>query len=440
MCDISKPVVNHEQHCVSQTADERRQELDRVLSSQTLSRSAQLRDFLNYICEKVIAGQAADLKEYVIGVEVFHRPPDYSPANDSCVRSRAWELRQKLEEYYTREAPHSALRIVLPKGSYVPQFLKTDECALESGRSGAAPSTPRPRRSLVAFLLGVLACAAPAALLWYYNRSPVRPPALLMKAWGPLVGPNANVLVVVASGLHLVVRPYPFNETPSRPAQPVPPEVYEMLKQFRRAPSSPELYLRPSDNLVQLNVVSGVVAAANTLHSLNSTFQILPERAAPLPALRGRNVILFGDPTNSNAVAQEMKRAYWVPEYDPKRKEMVIRDRRQPPSVPPLFSRAQRSATEPATVYGLLTILPSEGAAGEKRTIVVSGISSVGVHGAMEFFSSPQNLARLQARLRAEGYSAFPPSYQVAVRCTADDTMLLSAEYAAHVVIGARQP
>lgn len=440
MWEIGEVVIDEEQVARGQVADQLREELERVLRSQTFSRSSLLRNFLAYICGKVIAGEAQELKEYVIGVDVFHRPRDYSPATDSCVRSRASELRQKLEEYYSREASGAAWRIVLPKGSYVPQLVKGEEWVRDASRPSEAIPLARFRMPLIAFLAAVLVCGALAVLWRYSGRGSERAPALVLEAWGPLAGREAHVLVVVASGLHLVVRPHPFNETPSRPAQPVPPEVYEMLKQFRRAPSSPELYFRPNDSLVQINVLSGVVAAANTLQSLNSTFQILPERAAPLPALRGRNVILFGDPTYSNAVAQELKRAYWIPEYDPRKKEMVIRDRREPASAQPVFARTQRSAAEPASVYGLITVLPSEGAAGGKRTIVVTGVSSVGIHGAMEFFSSRQNLAQLQARFRAGGYNGFPSSYQVAVRCTADDTMLLSTEYAGHVVIDAGKP
>jgi hypothetical protein len=35
----------------------------------------------------------------------------------------------------------------------------------------------------------------------------------------------------------------------------------------------------------------------------------------------------------------------------------------------------------------------------------------------------------------AEWYSGFPAAYQVVVRCASNDTLLLSAEYAAHRVI-----
>lgn len=444
-------------------ADERRLALQLALQSHALARSEQLRHFLEYVCEKVLSGQAGEIKEYVIGVEVFRRPASYSPATDSCVRTRAWELRQKLEDFYEKEAPEASLRIVLPKGSYVPRFVRASSPGSEAPVSEAPVSAPPshqppspkppppggpspgpplgnpPPRSLTwvaPFLAGILVCSLLVAG-WHFG-APLLPhsPGILQQAWGPLAGRNANVLIGVASGLHLVVRPHPFHDSPDRPALPVPPPVYDMLRQFRQPPASPQLFFRPTDSLVQVSVVAGIVSATTALRGLDSSFQILPERAAPLAALRKRNAILFGDPSYSNAVEHAMSRAYWTTAFDPSEKHMVIRDRRAPPSAPPLFSRRLRSASGPATVYGLVTVLPSEGDA-SKRTIVVSGISSVGVHGAMEFFASPESLAKLRSRFLNEGLSGFPPAYQLAVRCTADDTLLLSTDYAAHVVLAA---
>jgi len=58
-----------------------------------------------------------------------------------------------------------------------------------------------------------------------------------------------------------------------------------------------------------------------------------------------------------------------------------------------------------------------------------------GAQGAAEFFSRPDSLRVLRDRLAAEGYAGFPAAYQVVVRCASNDTLLLSAEYAAHRVI-----
>src|SRR5581483_5243287 len=102
--------------------EEKRQAMQRVVASKTFSRSDQLRSFLRYICEAELQGRAQELNEYVLGVSVLGRPASYSPAEDSCVRSRAYELRNKLKSYYRLEAPDDPIQIEIRKGAYVPQF------------------------------------------------------------------------------------------------------------------------------------------------------------------------------------------------------------------------------------------------------------------------------------------------------------------------------
>ncbi|MES1258719.1 MAG: hypothetical protein ABUS51_09820, partial [Acidobacteriota bacterium] len=96
--------------------------LEDVLQSETFSRSERLKSLLRFLCEAEIAGRESELNEYSIGTEALGRPKDFSPLEDSSVRSRAYELRQKLEKYYSHEAPSSAIRIELRRGSYVPRF------------------------------------------------------------------------------------------------------------------------------------------------------------------------------------------------------------------------------------------------------------------------------------------------------------------------------
>ncbi|MGA2570557.1 MAG: hypothetical protein ABSF23_08570, partial [Terracidiphilus sp.] len=51
----------------------RRAELKRVLESRGFARAPTLASLLNYLCERLFAGEANQIKEYSIGVEVFRR-------------------------------------------------------------------------------------------------------------------------------------------------------------------------------------------------------------------------------------------------------------------------------------------------------------------------------------------------------------------------------
>src|SRR5437016_5985273 len=104
------------------SAEEKREALNLVLQSHTLSRSDRLKNLLRFVCEAEIEGRCEDLNEYVIGTEALGRPSGFSPGEASSVRSRAYELRRKLEKFYAAEAPGTSIHIEIPKGSYFPHF------------------------------------------------------------------------------------------------------------------------------------------------------------------------------------------------------------------------------------------------------------------------------------------------------------------------------
>lgn len=104
------------------TLVEKRSALERVLQSRALGRSEQLRALLRFVCEAEFAGRAEELNEHTLGVSALGRPSGYSPAEDSSVRSRAYELRSRLRAYYEDEAPEDPLRIEIDRDGYAPRF------------------------------------------------------------------------------------------------------------------------------------------------------------------------------------------------------------------------------------------------------------------------------------------------------------------------------
>src|SRR4051812_5524057 len=128
---------------VAVSDEEKRSALARVLESRTFSRSDQLRAFLRYVCEAELEGRAHQLNEYALGVSVLGRRPGYSPAEDSSVRSRAYELRNKLKSYYRDEAPDDPIQIEIDKGAYVPRFQRR-EATPDVETPEEAPHTPAP--------------------------------------------------------------------------------------------------------------------------------------------------------------------------------------------------------------------------------------------------------------------------------------------------------
>ena len=97
-----------------------RQQLERVFESNLFARSEQLSRLLRFLVERHLDGRDHELKESVIGVEVFGRKPDYNPKFDPIVRTEARRLRARLSEYYEGVGATNEIVIELPKGGYVP--------------------------------------------------------------------------------------------------------------------------------------------------------------------------------------------------------------------------------------------------------------------------------------------------------------------------------
>jgi hypothetical protein len=146
-----------------------RAELEAILASPALASTERLRRFLRYLVEQTLAGRAAELKEYAIGLDVFDRDAGYDPRVDSTVRVHAGKLRDRLREYYLSAGKESPVRIEVPKGTFVPVFTFP-----------AAPgpqNAPRPasRRGLLVAAIAVAAAGIAAGAIW---RAAGTPPAL----------------------------------------------------------------------------------------------------------------------------------------------------------------------------------------------------------------------------------------------------------------------
>ena len=77
------------------------EELERVLSSACFARSQGLSRLLRFLVERQLEGREGELKESLIGIEVYGRRPDYDPKLDSTVRSEMARLRSRLAKYYS---------------------------------------------------------------------------------------------------------------------------------------------------------------------------------------------------------------------------------------------------------------------------------------------------------------------------------------------------
>src|SRR5947209_10755834 len=103
-----------------------RQQLDRILSSPTFQQVDRLKRFLTFITAEALSGRSDQLKEYVIGVQVFGKEDSFDPRTDPIVRVQARRLRAKLVGYYREEGRADEWIVELPKGGYAPTFKRRE--------------------------------------------------------------------------------------------------------------------------------------------------------------------------------------------------------------------------------------------------------------------------------------------------------------------------
>ena len=146
-----------------------RAQLDKILASNAFAGAERPGRFLRFVVEQALAGN--QLKETLLGVEVFGRNPSYDPRLDGVVRVESVKLRSRLKEYYETLGAGDPVRIDLPKGGYLPSF-------------EALPSQPDET------------VAAPPGRVWWTD-------------WRVIVPPLALALIVVGYLLARKSRPRP---------------------------------------------------------------------------------------------------------------------------------------------------------------------------------------------------------------------------------------
>ena len=193
--------------------------LQRLLSWPEIARSGQLAKFLAYIVERKLRGEAQSIKAYSIAVDVFGRPADFDPQTDPIVRVQARRLRGLLTRFYQEDGAGEAVRIALPTGRYVPEFVRWIAGEDEARGAGAAPVPAGPDRKarlpatwfvLAGFALAgaILACAY-SSWAWRNGANgdavgPLERPSVTVTEFQSLTGNIADLGMAAGLAIELV--------------------------------------------------------------------------------------------------------------------------------------------------------------------------------------------------------------------------------------------
>ncbi len=282
-------------------ADEIRRQLQSILASPIFHGSKRCQQFLEYVCEKSLSGEAGALKERMIAIEVFGRQPQTDLGDDTIVRVGAREVRKRLAQYYvTPEGAASEVRIDLPPGSYAPEIRYASATAHEEAPPPVVPMVmepeERPRRRKTILACGAVALAAAGTLVMLKVLAPSPNMQAFQQFWNPVFRVPEPLLVAVA---HPIVY-YPSGRALKLNEESLPPQDAPL----QRALQLPANALTGADIVPVFNqyvgygdmVAATEVAAMLARHSKNVRVRLAS--GIEFADLRRAQALLIGAVTN----------------------------------------------------------------------------------------------------------------------------------------------
>lgn len=368
----------------------KRKALQRLLQSRSLSRSEQLRSFLSYVCEAAFEGRSQDLNEYALGVHALGRPEGYSPAEDSCVRSRAYELRGKLQSYYEKEAPDDPIRIQIAKGSYVPRFVRIQpapRAAFSTGEGASTWASPE---------LGAL--------------------------WSPFLNSDAPLLIVFelrlffhAAGTGLVVRHYKTNDLDAVPRS-------APLARFREQMQPSELQERR--DYADFGSVHAAFALGQALAGRKRQIGLKHAHELDWQDIWNSNVVFIGK-ADVNPLIQSLLRD--LPFVDG---DGTISNRHPQEGEPAQFLCAATHGS--GAKHALVTRIPSPQR--ERQMLLLTGSGAELMWALGETVTNPSYASELMQGLQV-GSGAYAGAFQVVIRADFESNVPIRIARAAHRIL-----
>ena len=405
------------------TLAEKRGALEAVLGSRTFARSDRLKKLLRFIAEAEIEGRGSELNEYRIGVEALDRPEGYSTSEDSSVRSRIYELRQKLDRFYSAEAPHAEVRVEVNRGSHSVQFVR--------GRSRVATRLIRDPRVVRMVGAGILAGAliAFAVMLWGLRWRPVpqqpRWTPELEAIWKPLLDPRTPVLISFETRLFLDLADgiYARDGTVNDMSQ---VESSQPLKKMQRLFGSPKLY--ENRFYTDFGSTQAVFLIAKLLTVRKPDVRLTLSADLTWDDIRRNHLILLGKTYSDPQIRHFLAGSEFI---DEGRRIRVVHPR---PGEPSEYTLKWETPESPDWVDKYAVITMTVGPDPSKRVLVLAATGSEVPWAVAWYLTAPASAKNLADRLRLPS-GRLPDFYQVVVRAEFKGKQPTRIEYVTHRVL-----
>jgi hypothetical protein len=375
--------------------DPHRELVKRVIGSSTFAKTERLSSFLYYICDQTFKGRAHDLNEQRIGEAVFGRSHDYDSSIDGIVRTQGSRLRQRLDRYFAEEGAHEPVRIVIPRGGYVPVFepqpvsdlsvssTKAASAEVEHGPAPGVNATPPAKLTLWKIFIAAGACVAVGILLilqFSSAGSKMRDGhANVHPLWSHLFG-NGERTLIVPGDTGLVIWEGLTKQKVS---------LAEFLKGDYRTAHSANSVQGIADDLsnrryTSIVDVEAVQAMMRIAASQKSDLEMRYARDVQTNDLKEYNIILVGAPEANPWVELYEPMMNFQFHKDPVSNTFTIVNRSPRGKEPPRWDFSTGSA------YAIVAYLP--GLRGSGNGLLIGGTSMTGTESALDFISDDSQL------------------------------------------------
>jgi hypothetical protein len=427
------------------TTEEKLEQLEKVLQSQTLEGSGSLKSLLQYVVLKVIEDRATQLKEYTLATEVFGRSGNFDSHTDSVVRVQAKRLRSKLQEYYDNEGASDRVLISLPKGHYSATFayVQPRQETSQKGYLKAASGDPSPSSLSVdtsvtpdrdkiwrlTAVAAIIILAIAVVILTIANREMRKQEntrfgdahAEYATVWGPVLNSDAPTMLVLSNPVV-----YRF----SNPADPemllkksveLTPEesgwLAESLKDrfVMKQKDVPKLILATADYTGMGEAISAH-RISELFSTAGRTLTVKQSRTVSAEDVKGHNLILLG-----SVWANEWSGKLSIKEDFTHSVNATIVNNNPGPGEEREYKPSFDERTGESTVdYALITVKP--GVNDQNTLMILGGIKSEGTQAAGEFVTRKEYLNTLNQRLRRLSETGGSPKYyQVLLKVDIDN-------------------
>lgn len=354
------------------------EQLERLLASTQLRNSKRHHRLLSFLISASLRGENAEIKERVLGIEVFGRPADYDVSNDTIVRGAVADLRKRLTLYYADPSHVRELHIEVPLGGYVPRLYwpaaslrpsLITQPPLPSHEPEAEPASHvAPLHNVAAGLRGSvtkwaivgIVLAATATLGWYVSPTQ-RVDRAFDSFWSAATEGSGSVLICVGSLNHIMLQPAVENDTWT--------------------------HVTLTRNHIDPNAGAALMNVSSVLGAKGKKLKFVIADTATLADLRGQRAVYIGGRSNQWAVRLQSGLRFRISSANG---ASAILDTMAPAHAVATFD-GNEQVSSISHDYGLITraVDPLT----ELPVLALSGLGSYGTFTASEFVSDPRSVS-----------------------------------------------